>query len=100
MLKSLHLVNFTVFPDTKFKFGKNLNVIVGENGTGKSHILKAAYSAIAVSAARAKDGGANPPNKSKLEAALAEKLQAGVSSRWTRAASPTQSGPRQMPVEL
>ncbi len=76
MLKSLHLVNFTVFPDVRLKFGKNLNVIIGENGTGKSHILKAAYSAIAVSAGRAKDGGANPPNKSKLEAALAEKLQA------------------------
>ena len=53
MLKSLHLKNFTVFSDSRFTFGKNLNVIVGENGAGKSHILKAAYAAIAVSAVRA-----------------------------------------------
>ena len=57
MLKSLHLENFTVFPDAKFTFGKNLNVIVGENGAGKSHVLKAAYAAIAVSAAREQDSG-------------------------------------------
>ena len=31
MLKSLHLKNFTVFPDAEFTFGKDLNVIVGEN---------------------------------------------------------------------
>ncbi len=76
MLKSLHLENFTVFRDAEFMFGKNLNVIIGENGTGKSHILKAAYSAIAVSAARAKDGGTDLLNKSQLRTALAEKLQA------------------------
>ncbi len=57
MLKSLHLENFTVFPDVDLTFGKNLNIIVGENGSGKTHILKAAYAAIAVSAARAKDRG-------------------------------------------
>ena len=41
MLESLHLKNFTVFPDAEFTFGKDLNVIVGENGAGKSHVLKA-----------------------------------------------------------
>ena len=45
VLKSLHLENFTVFPDVELNFGKNLNVIIGENGAGKTHILKAAYSA-------------------------------------------------------
>ena len=43
MLKSLKLQNFTVFPEADLKFGKNLNVIIGENGSGKSHLLKAAY---------------------------------------------------------
>ncbi len=52
MLKSLALENFTVFPNAGLRFGKQLNVLVGENGTGKTHILKAAYSAIAVGAAR------------------------------------------------
>lgn len=76
MLKSLQLNNFTVFPDAKFTFGKNLNVIIGENGAGKSHILKAAYSAIAVSAARSKDGTTDLFSKAQLQTALAEKLQA------------------------
>jgi len=53
MLRSLHFENFTVFPKANFTFGKNLNVIIGENGTGKIQVLKTAYSAIAVSAARA-----------------------------------------------
>jgi predicted ATPase len=76
MLKTLQLENFTVFPKADFNFGRNLNVIVGENGSGKSHVLKAAYCAIAVSAARPKDGGTDAPTKSQLQAALADKLQA------------------------
>jgi predicted ATPase len=43
MLQRLHLRNFTVFEDAEFEFGKGLNVIVGANGTGKSHVLKAGY---------------------------------------------------------
>jgi len=50
MLKSLHIENFTVFPKADFIFGKNLNVIIGENGAGKSHLLKLAYAPIALSA--------------------------------------------------
>jgi len=76
MLKSLSLVNFTVFPNAEFVFGKNLNVIIGENGAGKSHVLQVAYCAIAVSAAKAKGGGSDPPNIAQLQTALAEKLQA------------------------
>ena len=75
MLKSLHLENFTVFPDAQFAFGKNLNVVIGENGSGKTHVLKAAYAAIAVSAARSKDGSTAMPGKAQLQAALADKLQ-------------------------
>lgn len=43
MLKRLHLRNFTVFEDADFEFGPGLNVIVGANGTGKSHVLKLGY---------------------------------------------------------
>ncbi len=45
MLKRLHLQNFTVFADANFEFGPGLNVIVGTNGTGKSHVLKLGYAA-------------------------------------------------------
>ena len=43
MLKRLHLKNFTVFADANFEFSPGLNVLVGTNGTGKSHVLKLGY---------------------------------------------------------
>jgi ABC-type hemin transport system ATPase subunit len=75
MLKSLHIENLTVFPKAGLLFGKNLNVIIGENGTGKSHILKATYAPIAVSAERAKESPSEAPTKSFLATALADKLR-------------------------
>lgn len=74
MLKSLHVENLTVFPNADFTFGKNLNIIIGENGSGKSHILKAAYCAIAVSAKGAKDSTSEAPTKAFLETAVADKF--------------------------
>ncbi len=44
MLNELIVRNFTAFESAKFKFCTGLNVIVGANGSGKSHILKLAYS--------------------------------------------------------
>lgn len=46
MLKRLYLRNFTVFADAEFEFGPGLNVLVGTNGTGKTHVLKAGYSVL------------------------------------------------------
>jgi recombinational DNA repair ATPase RecF len=43
MLKTLHLTNFTVFEDTKFEISPGLNVVIGDNGVGKTHLLKVAY---------------------------------------------------------
>jgi predicted ATPase len=43
MLKRLHVKNFTVFAEADFEFSPGLNVIVGTNGTGKSHVLKLGY---------------------------------------------------------
>lgn len=75
MLKSLHLKDFTVFSDANFQFGRHLNVIVGENGLGKTHLLKVAYSITAVSARGAKETGSPVPTKSYLQTALASKLR-------------------------
>ncbi len=44
MITNLTLKNFTVFKDLSIDFSRKINVIIGENGTGKSHLLKAAYS--------------------------------------------------------
>lgn len=43
MITNLTLKNFTVFKDLSIDFSSKINVIIGENGTGKSHLLKAAY---------------------------------------------------------
>lgn len=47
MLERLSIENFTVFSKANFEFAAGLNVIVGENGTGKTHVLKLAYAVIA-----------------------------------------------------
>lgn len=47
MLQRLDIENFTVFSKANFEFAAGLNVIVGENGTGKTHVLKLAYAIIA-----------------------------------------------------
>jgi len=49
MLNNLTVKNLTVFPEIQLQFSQNLNVIVGENGTGKTHLLKILYSALATS---------------------------------------------------
>jgi predicted ATPase len=46
MLKSLDIKNFTVFLDARLEFSPGLNVIIGDNATGKSHLLKLGYSVI------------------------------------------------------
>ena len=43
MLNRLELSNFTVFKNADIRFSKGLNVLIGENGTGKSHLLKLGY---------------------------------------------------------
>ncbi len=43
MIQELKLTNFTTFKKAHFKFGSNLNIVVGSNGSGKTHLLKAIY---------------------------------------------------------
>lgn len=43
MLKTLTIANFTAFSKASFTFSPGLNVIVGTNGTGKTHVLKLGY---------------------------------------------------------
>ena len=38
-----HIKNFTVFEDQDMEFSGGVNVIIGANGTGKSHLLKILY---------------------------------------------------------
>ena len=43
MIKSLRLKNFTAFTTLEMTFSPGINIIIGENGTGKTQLLKAAY---------------------------------------------------------
>jgi len=42
-IKSIQLKNFTVFNELAIEFSSGVNVFIGENGTGKTHILKVLY---------------------------------------------------------
>ncbi len=44
MLKSLSIKNFTVFADAITEFSPGFNIVIGDNATGKSHLLKLGYS--------------------------------------------------------
>lgn len=43
MIERLELKNFTSFSNLSISFSPKINVIIGENGTGKTQLLKAAY---------------------------------------------------------
>lgn len=72
MLDKIRIENFTVFDEVEFQFGKGINVIIGDNGTGKSHLLKLAYaiSTVALGAAKAESA----PTKADLQKSIATKL--------------------------
>lgn len=44
-IKKLKLKNYTVFEEATFEFDDGINIFIGENGTGKTHIIKLLYSA-------------------------------------------------------
>jgi predicted ATPase len=45
MIKDLKIGGFTLFQKAHLTFSKGINVVIGSNGTGKSHLLKLAYTA-------------------------------------------------------
>lgn len=49
MITKLKAVNFTAFSDIEIRFTSGVNILIGENGTGKTHVLKAIYAASDVS---------------------------------------------------
>jgi predicted ATPase len=74
MLSNLNIKNFTVFPSANLQFSKHLNVIVGENSSGKTHILKVAYSALATTWEESRKSKSSTPTKALMQSRLAEKL--------------------------
>lgn len=60
MLDKIKFEKFTAFEKLEVKFSSGINIFVGENGTGKTHILKAAYAACDI--AKSKGGFAEKIN--------------------------------------
>jgi energy-coupling factor transporter ATP-binding protein EcfA2 len=69
MLHSATFQSFTTVPNGEWQFAEGLNVVIGENGVGKSHVLKALYAMLKVQAVRPED-----LTKVLLERAYADKL--------------------------
>jgi predicted ATPase len=70
-LISASFQNVTTLPNGTWQFAEGLNVIVGENGVGKTHILKVLYALLKVQSGRPED-----LTKTALEKAYADKLVA------------------------
>ena len=52
-IEAVRLKRFTAFKSLDFRPSPGVNVLVGANGTGKTHLMKVAYAACAVSKTRA-----------------------------------------------
>lgn len=44
-LKRIEIENYTVFKECQLNFNSGINVFIGDNGTGKTHLMKLLYSA-------------------------------------------------------
>lgn len=71
MLKKLKVGNYSVFSDATVNWAPGINVIVGENGTGKSQLMKLAYSVAWVSHEQSRS---TRQTKEELQRKLADKL--------------------------
>jgi AAA15 family ATPase/GTPase len=72
MIERLKLANFMAFEEADIQFSPRINVIIGENGCGKTQLLKAAY---AMSCAGQKiDQDISSSNLAGVENALTDKL--------------------------
>jgi predicted ATPase len=79
LIKQLSLREFTVFSEATFDFVPGVNVVVGENALGKSHVLKLGYTCASISHSLAAGPGATgaaTDSKADLQKRLAEKLRA------------------------
>jgi hypothetical protein len=80
LIEQLCLREFTVFSEATFDFVPGVNVVVGENALGKSHVLKLGYTCASISHSLAAGPGvagtAPPESKADLQKRLAEKLRA------------------------
>jgi predicted ATPase len=73
MLKELRLINFSAFRKSHLEFCDGLNVIIGENGTGKTHLLKLGYLLTGIWQHQVK--GRNTVSKESIARHISERIQ-------------------------
>lgn len=75
MIKSLTIKGFTLFQQARLEFAPGINVIIGSNGTGKSHLLKLAYTGCRWSQEMAtRTAKQGRPDKATMQKELAGKM--------------------------
>ena len=84
MLKSLSVDNFTVFSKANIQFAEGINVIIGENGLGKSHLLKLAYCAAHISHTFRNNGVAKQDRQRQIAKKLCGVFRPDYLGRLTR----------------
>jgi hypothetical protein len=72
MLDAIDLAQFAAFANAEIKFGPGVNVLVGANGTGKSHAMKLAYGTLRIASDSARS---TLPFGDRLEEKLARLFQ-------------------------
>lgn len=75
MLERIQTKDFTVFSQADLRFGA-LNLLHGENSSGKSHLLRLAYSVVASLVRGPNEPASERPTKAALEPKLGSKLVA------------------------
>lgn len=71
MVNSISLKGFTSFTDNSFSFTNGINILIGKNGTGKTHVLKSLASAMQ---ARHEFQAKQTTSKEQFEYVLAENM--------------------------
>ena len=56
-ITQIRVNNFTSFSNLDQGFSSGVNVVIGANGTGKTHLLKILYAACAITAGEDKEKG-------------------------------------------
>ncbi|MBI5496586.1 MAG: AAA family ATPase [Deltaproteobacteria bacterium] len=69
-ITSVRLNSFTVFSGAELTFSPGINVFIGKNGTGKSHLLKLLYGCHSIMRSRNLQG----PSQAKVDVLVANKL--------------------------
>ncbi len=70
-VKRVNLQRFSVFEEADFEFSPGINVFIGANSTGKTHIMKLLYSLLKVCEVAQKD---HLSSREKIEEMMAQKL--------------------------